>query len=97
MVSKKDCILKNLDTEEYHEKIRITLNLNCKPYLEASKIYIDRNKDLKEALEKICNFFLIDSLDEVDSIIQKENFSVSNIVSNLFLIPCSLVIFELRY
>ena len=69
MMSKKNCIPKNLDAEEYPEKIEINLNLNCKPYLETLKICTERNKDLKEALEKICNLFLIDTLDEIDSII----------------------------
>ena len=69
MMSKKNCIPKNLDAEEYPEKIEITLNLNCKSYLETLKICTERNKDLKEALEKICNLFLIDTLDEIDSII----------------------------
>ena len=69
MMSKKNCIPKNLDTEEYPEKIEITLNLNSKSYLETLKICTERKKDLKEALEKICNLYLIDTLDEIDSII----------------------------
>lgn len=69
MMSKKNYIPKNCDTGEYPEKIGINLNLNCKPYLETLKICTDRNKDLKKALEKLCNLYLIDTLDEIDSII----------------------------
>lgn len=69
MMSKKNYIPKNCDTEEYPEEIETTLNLKTKLYLEALKIYTDRNSDLKEVLENVCNSFLSDTLDEVDSVI----------------------------
>lgn len=69
MMSKKNYIQKNCDIGEYPEEIETTLNLKNKLYLEALKIYTDRNNDLKEILENVCNSFLSDTLDEVDSII----------------------------
>ena len=49
--------------------LKINLKLKMKPYHQLNKIYKIFYKDMKYALEKVCNDYIKDTLNDIDSIL----------------------------
>ncbi len=68
MIKNKKLVPKDINKEDL-EKVELTLKFSWGNYKKLSKIYVDCNKCLEDTLEQVCNDYIKDTINEIDSIL----------------------------